>query len=184
MNFKLNKKKSVSIIITAYNEEKNISYFLNKLIKNLKNIDYEILIVNDCSNDNTYKLIKNFSKKNKNTKIINNTKNLGFGESFKKGVKLSKKKFIILLPGDGETNSRMIFNEFRKLNDYKTTLIFAWKNQKRSYFRKITSLIYTKLINLSFNTEFKYFNGPIFYNGNDLRKMNFQSKAFFKLKYC
>ena len=41
MNFKLT-KKSVSIIITAYNEEKNISYFLNKLIKNLKNIDYEI----------------------------------------------------------------------------------------------------------------------------------------------
>ena len=74
----------------------------------------------------------------------------------------------------------MIFNEFRKLNDYKTTLIFACKNQKRSYFRKITSLIYTKLINLSFNTEFKYFNGPIFYNGNDLRKMNFQSKSFFQ----
>lgn len=179
MNYEFINKKSVSVIVTAYNEEKNIFFFLKKLIKDLKNLDYEVIIVNDHSNDDTYKIIKNFSKKNRNIKIINNYKNLGYGGSFKKGVNLSKKNFIILLPGDGETNSRMIFKEFRSNKNYNNTLIFAWKSQNRTFLRKLLSFLYTKIINFSFNMKLKYINGPVFYNGNNLRKLNFYSKSFF-----
>ena len=135
MNNKSKFKKSVSIVLPAFNEQDNISYFLKVLLKNLKKIDYEIIIVNDFSSDNTLKIAETFSKKNKKIKIINNKKNLGFGGSFKEGVKFSKKENIIVLPGDGETNPKRIFQEFRNLKENKI-LIFSWKNQKKKNFKK------------------------------------------------
>ena len=174
-----NLKKSVSIVLPAYNEEENISYFLIELIKQLKKIDYEIIIVNDFSTDNTLQEVQPFKKKNKKIKILNNKKNLGFGGSFKEGVKVSKKNYIIVLPGDGETNSKMIFKEFNKLTDPDEILIFSWKNQRRKFLRKALSYLYTKIINFSFNLNFQYINGPIFYNSKDLKKLNFKSKSFF-----
>ena len=174
-----NFKKSVSIILPAYNEEHNISFFLKKLLKYLNNLDYEIIIVNDFSKDKTLKISKLFSKKNKKIKIINNKKNLGFGGSFKEGIKISKKDYIIVLPGDGETNPKMIFNEFKKLNNPNETLVFFWKNQKRKFLRKFLSFLYTKIINFSFNISSKYVNGPVFYKATELKKLNFSSKSFF-----
>ena len=178
MNNKSKFKKSVSIVLPAFNEQDNISYFLKVLLKNLKKIDYEIIIVNDFSSDNTLKIAKTFSKKNKKIKIINNKKNLGFGGSFKEGVKFSKKENIIVLPGDGETNPKRIFQEFRKLKENKI-LIFSWKNQKRKILRKVLSFLYTKIINFSFNLSFNYINGPVFYDTKELKKINFKSKSFF-----
>ena len=149
MKNKRKRKKSVSIVLPAFNEEDNISYFLTVLLKNLHDIDYEIIIINDYSTDNTLKIAKSFSKKNQKIKIINNKKNLGFGGSFKEGVKFSTKNYIIVLPGDGETNPKRIFKEFRKLKENKI-LIFSWKNQKRKVVRKLLSFLYTKIINFSF----------------------------------
>jgi glycosyltransferase involved in cell wall biosynthesis len=69
----------LSIIIPCYNEEKRISYTIDKLVYKLQtlHISYEIIIVNDGSTDKTKQIIYNFSKENKNIKIISYSQNKG-----------------------------------------------------------------------------------------------------------
>ena len=76
----------ISIVIPTLNEELNIKKTLKKLnsIKNFRN--YEYIIVDDNSSDNTEKEVNKF-KKVLNIKFVNNNKRLGLGYALKKGFK-------------------------------------------------------------------------------------------------
>ena len=60
----------LSIIIPSYNEEGNIKELNKKLINTLKDIDYELLYINDGSTDTTLEKIKEISKDNEFIKYI------------------------------------------------------------------------------------------------------------------
>ena len=68
------KKHSVSVIIAARNEEKNIGFLLTSLINQSYPLElYEIIVADDGSDDKTAQIINEFSQKHKNIKIINVT---------------------------------------------------------------------------------------------------------------
>ena len=72
------KKFKLSIVIPILNEASNLNILVEKIKTNLNNkIIYEIIFVDDNSNDNTKEIIKKIIKKNKN--IINNFKLLFWG---------------------------------------------------------------------------------------------------------
>ncbi len=86
----------VSIIIPIYNE---ILYTLNCLYsisKNIQNIEFEVIIINDNSTDET----KNLLEKIHNLKLINNKENLGFLKNINLGIAHSKAEFILILNND------------------------------------------------------------------------------------
>jgi len=90
----------ISLIIPAYNEEKNILRMLKKLRLLLKNEKdkWEILIINDGSTDNTLGILKNY--KPKFFKIISYKKNKGKGFAVKKGVKEATGDYICFIDSD------------------------------------------------------------------------------------
>jgi glycosyltransferase involved in cell wall biosynthesis len=78
--------KKISIIIALYNEEKTIIEILKNVIKTKKNnYDYEIIIINDGSNDNSLKLIE--QNPNLYNKLLNFENNKGKGFAVKEGLK-------------------------------------------------------------------------------------------------
>jgi len=94
--------KSISIIMPCYNYEKLIIKKVNKLIKKIKlyKLKYQIIIIDDCSNDNTFKKLKeNFSSK-KNIVIVKNPINSGKSYSIRRGLKISKHNYVILIDCD------------------------------------------------------------------------------------
>ena len=93
---------NVSIIIPCYNYEKKIINKFNTLQKKLKSSKYkfEIILINDGSQDNTLKKLKTLKKKNKNIKIINNKKNIGKSFSLIKGISKSKNLNIVIYDCD------------------------------------------------------------------------------------
>ena len=96
---------SISFIVTVYNEESTINIVYKniiKLVKFFKISNYEIIIVNDFSQDSSEKRILSLKKKNKKIKYIKHHKNLGMGATFKNGVMHAKKDYILLVPGDNE----------------------------------------------------------------------------------
>ena len=109
----------VSVIITAYNEEKFISRCLRSIIKqSLPHDKYEIIVVNDASNDKTSYALDSFGDA---IKVINNKKNIGLPASINKGIKIAKGKYIIRLDADDYVNLNYL--NFLKLfldfnNDY------------------------------------------------------------------
>tara|TARA_Y100000590_G_scaffold466160_1_gene640662 strand:+ start:433 stop:1161 length:729 start_codon:yes stop_codon:yes gene_type:complete len=94
--------KSISIIIPAYNYEKLIITKLRKIIKKIKKykIKYEIIIIDDCSQDSTFFLLQNFIKNKKNIYLLKNSQNKGKSYSVKKGLKISKYNHVIFIDCD------------------------------------------------------------------------------------
>ena len=87
----------ISFIIPCFNSEKIIQkkiYQLKKKMIHFNNIKYEIIIINDGSQDDTLKIIKKL--KSKNIKTISNSQNLGKSSSLIKGIKKSKFNKIII----------------------------------------------------------------------------------------
>lgn len=87
---------SISVIIPAYNEEENINYTLNKFANYLTMLKYtyEIIVVDDGSNDNTSLVVEDFIKKDKNVFLLKNGNNKGKGYAVKKGILNSRGQYI------------------------------------------------------------------------------------------
>ena len=98
-----------SIIIPVYNSESFLSTTIDSILKqNFKN--YEIILVDDCSTDNTNKLCKSYEKNFNNIKLIDKSINTGVGDSRNKGIKFSTGKYLIFVDSDdGLFNSSLFF---------------------------------------------------------------------------
>ncbi|MBP2073172.1 glycosyltransferase family 2 protein [Thermoanaerobacterium butyriciformans] len=83
----------ISVIIPAYNEEKNIKNVLY-VLKKINIID-EIIVVNDGSTDDTEKVVSLFE-----VKLINLRTNLGKGAAVKRGIQAANGDFLVLLDAD------------------------------------------------------------------------------------
>lgn len=87
----------ISVVMAAYNEEKflkeSIESILNQTFK-----DFELIIINDCSTDNSLEIMKSYN--DKRIRIIDNQKNVGFLKSRNKALKIARGKYIAILDGD------------------------------------------------------------------------------------
>jgi glycosyltransferase involved in cell wall biosynthesis len=96
----------ISIIVPAFNEESTISIIVDKLLNLylVNNIKKEIIIVNDCSSDNTEHLIQNIIKSNPTAEIIyiKHEKNLGKGAAIHSGIKNATGDYLIIQDADLE----------------------------------------------------------------------------------
>ena len=95
----------LSVIIPAYNEEPNFKKgTIDQVPKYLEkqNYTYEILVVDDGSEDNTAKLAADFAKKHQNIKVINNP-HQGKAETVKTGVLAANGKYILFTDFDQAT---------------------------------------------------------------------------------
>lgn len=95
----------LSVIIPVYNEEKRIHKILeaaNNYFSH-QSYDYEIIVVNDGSSDNTTEVVKRFKEKIKNLKLINNKKNHGKGWVVKQGMLAALGKFRLFADADNST---------------------------------------------------------------------------------
>lgn len=96
----------LSIVIPAYNEEKTIHLILNKIkaVQLINQIQKEIIIVNDCSKDNTKQAIENYMQANAelNIRLFNQEYNQGKGAALHKGISLATGECLIIQDADLE----------------------------------------------------------------------------------
>ena len=141
----------LSIVIPLFNEElniKNLFYEIIDLITSHNHIyKFELILINDCSSDQTLKVINKIKDENNfDILIINNKKNIGQSLSLIKGIKSSKYDNIISIDGDGQNNPK----DLKKLiKVYKTENIdlVGGIRVKRvdSFLKKISSKIANKI---------------------------------------
>jgi glycosyltransferase involved in cell wall biosynthesis len=107
--------KKLSIIIPAYNESKTIHLILNKIqsVNLLNNIEKEIIIINDCSNDDTEEVILNYIKINPDLTInyFKHEINKGKGAALHTGIQNATGEYLVIQDADLEYDP----NEYNKL---------------------------------------------------------------------
>ncbi|HOL48184.1 MAG TPA: glycosyltransferase family 2 protein [bacterium] len=111
-------KYDLSIIIPVYNEEEAIIKVINNIRNDLanKNINYEIIIVNDGSTDKTCELLEN--TKIENLKIINLPYNKGYGAALKTGIIKAESENICIIDADDTYPTNMIYELYKDINKY------------------------------------------------------------------
>lgn len=140
--------KNFSIIIPVYNESKNIISLLNEIKNTLKNknIIFEVIIVDDCSIDESVKIIKEYMKTSigqLNLKLISNSANQGQSFSIKEGIKISTYDTVVTIDGDGQNNPNDInkLAQFYFLNENLSLVGGLRKNRQDSFIKKFSSKI-------------------------------------------
>lgn len=107
--------KKLSIIIPVFNEENTVLRILEvlKQINLINDIDKELVIVDDCSSDNSFSFLKDFANRNKDIdiNIYKHEKNQGKGAAIRTGIKNSTGDYIIVQDADLEYDP----NEFNLL---------------------------------------------------------------------
>tara|TARA_B100001109_G_C18821165_1_gene454595 strand:+ start:622 stop:1299 length:678 start_codon:yes stop_codon:yes gene_type:complete len=115
------KSVKVSVIISAFNEEKYIGRCLRSLINQSMNHDeYEIIVINDGSTDKTAYALDNFKSPKEDLikiNLITNKTNLGLPSSLNKGIVSAKGKYIVRVDADDFVN----FNFLKFLSFYLDT---------------------------------------------------------------
>jgi len=92
-------KPLVSVILPTFNRAEYIKKSIESvLIQNYEN--FELIVVNDGSIDNTLNIISNFAKKDPRIKIINNKVNIGLAKSLNKGIKKANGKYVARIDDD------------------------------------------------------------------------------------
>lgn len=145
----------LSVIIPAYNEEKRIEKTLLSIYQYLakQNYDYEILVVNDGSNDRTSEVVSNLKEKIKNLILINNKENRGKGYVVKQGMLEAKGKLRLFMDADNSTTIDHLekFYPYLKENGGDYDIVIASigiKGAKVAYGEKFYKRIFGKLGNL------------------------------------
>ncbi|MFC1700334.1 glycosyltransferase family 2 protein [Patescibacteria group bacterium] len=94
-----NKKPLVSVIMPAYNTKKYIAEAIESILnQTYKNIEF--IILDDCSTDKTWEIIRSYVKKDSRIVAVRNSKNLNIALCRNKGISLSKGKYIIWADSD------------------------------------------------------------------------------------
>ena len=200
-----------SIVIPIFNEAKNIGFLLEEIKKSLENFkNYEIILVNDASTDETIEVINKIN--NKNIKIIFNVENKGQSFSICEGIKNSSYETIITIDGDGQNDPADIpklYNFYTQNNDIK--LVGGIRKNRKDSLTKITSSKIAnyirskilkdgckdtgcslKIFNKKIFLSFPFFNGihrflPALYRGNGYKTafldVNHRKRIYGSSKY-
>ncbi|MBN2664541.1 MAG: glycosyltransferase [Bacteroidales bacterium] len=122
----------ISILIPARNEEKNISNILNNILaQNYKN--FEVIVFNDMSEDNTKNIVENFTKTDSRIKLINSQKLpegwLGKNNACFEMSKVAKGDYFLFLDADITIGDDVIFNTLNHIKFYKLNLLSIFPKQ-------------------------------------------------------
>ena len=101
----------ISVIIPCFNEEKTITNLVGRVLKSLINMNKQIVIVDDCSTDNTFKILQELSALDKSINIVSHSSNQGKGAAIRTALLSVTGDIVIIQDADLEYNP----SEFPKL---------------------------------------------------------------------
>jgi len=117
----------LSLIIPCYNEESTIENCVERVrkITNNQNLDLEIIIVNDCSTDNSAEKLKDISAKYPEIKIFTHEKNKGKGAALRTGLVAATGDFVGIQDADDEYNPIEYLELLKPLIENKADVVYG-----------------------------------------------------------
>jgi glycosyltransferase involved in cell wall biosynthesis len=133
----------LSFIIPCYKSSGTIKTVIDEIIMTVasrENYDYEIILVNDCSPDNTIEVLKKLSE-NYKIKVIDLAKNFGQHAALMAGFNYFTGDVVICLDDDGQTPANDVFSLIDKLDQGYDVVYAKYNHKKHSFFRNFGSSV-------------------------------------------
>jgi dolichol-phosphate mannosyltransferase len=177
------KSMEISIVVPLYNEEKNIRLMHDRLVSSILKIssNFEIIYVNDGSNDNSFLELLKLSDEDERVKYINFSRNFGHQIAVTAGLDYSKGAAVVIIDGDLQDPPEVI-PEMYALYKEGFEVVYGQRliRKGESFFKKITAKYFYRIlkkitnINIPVDTgDFRLIDRKIV---NDLKNMPEQNK--------
>lgn len=173
---------SLTIAIPAYNEEEALPFVVKDILRNGPRLlsDFEILIINDGSTDNTGVIADKFAKKNKKIRVIHQS-NGGYGRAMLRGIKEARKEFIAYMPADGQFLVRDMIYCLPHMKN--ADLILGARGSRADYstYRLILSYSYLVILRILFGISYQDVNWLTMWRTKNVQKLTISSRGIFLL---
>ncbi len=150
-------KPEISIIIPAYNEAEGIRATIDELLSFVEKRNWEILVVNDGSTDETLSILSEFES----LKIVNHPVNKGYGASLKTGIENASADTVVFFDGDGQHNPEDIPKLLGKLPGADMVVGQRLKGSSGVWVRKPGKWVLGKVANFLANRKIPDLNSGL-----------------------
>jgi glycosyltransferase involved in cell wall biosynthesis len=116
----------LSIVMPVYNGEKTVARAIESMITQTYS-DFEFIIIDDCSRDQTSQILQNFQAKDRRIKILRNQTNLGIAASLNKGILEARGDWIVRMDDDDESLPDRIAKQVKFIQTNPDLDIFGGK---------------------------------------------------------
>ncbi|MDH4239807.1 MAG: glycosyltransferase family 2 protein [Phycisphaerae bacterium] len=166
------KSVSISVFFPCYNEQGNVARTVQNALDVLENLktDFEVIIVDDGSRDDTAKIADEIAAQNNRVKVVRHPTNLGYGAALQSGFKAAKKELVFYTDGDGQFDIKEMPPLLPLMEKFDIVSCYRL-NRKDPIVRKLNGWAWTKLVCFVFGMKirdidcaFKLFKTKIFEN--------------------
>lgn len=136
--------KTVSFIIPCYRSEHTLPHVIAEIENTMKGMEqycYEILLINDCSPDNTFGVIRNLCSQNERIKGISFARNFGQHAALMAGLRHSSGDYVVCLDDDGQTPADEVGKLLDKLEEGYDAVYAKYEHKQHSAFRNLGSKV-------------------------------------------
>ena len=148
----------LSVVVSVYNEEESLEIFWSETEKHLRELDvkYEVIFVNDGSNDRSKDILRELSLNNKNIKVINFSKNFGHEAAMISGIDYSRGDALICLDADLQHPPSKIGEMVQKCREgYEVVTMMRTANEDAGLVKKVTSYLFYHILNMLSVVQFE-----------------------------
>jgi glycosyltransferase involved in cell wall biosynthesis len=140
--------KLISIIIPAYNEEKNVPLIFSALCKELKDYNIQTIFVDDGSQDSTLQELKHLADSNDSVKFISFSRNFGHQKAIMAGLNVAKGDIVISMDCDMQHPVEVIKELLKRWGEGYEIVHTIRKDKNTPFFKRLTGRFFYRLINI------------------------------------
>lgn len=148
--------ESLTVFFPVYNEAENIPLLIDSASKIIPNFakDYEMIIINDGSTDQSQEIAEDLIKNKKKWRLVSHQRNLGYGEVLKTGIKEAKKEWLFFTDGDLQFDLKELAIFLPYTKDYQAIIGYRQKRAE-GFPRSLNARLFKTYIDLLFRLHVK-----------------------------
>lgn len=137
---------SLSLFFPCYNEEANIGTMIEQAVKVGEDygVDYEVVVVDDGSRDNSSNVVNIWTKKNPRVRLVRHEVNKGYGAALRTGLESVRKELVFLADGDNQFHVAEIEKLFSKIDSCDAVVGYRLNRQDK-FLRRLNGRLWTWL---------------------------------------
>ena len=147
--------KSLSVFFPVWNEGEALPGVIERALRAMEGLglaDYEVIIVNDGSTDNTAAITQRWAARNKHVRVVNHAQNLGYGAALSSGFAAARYEWTAYTDGDGQFDLKDISRFIEPAT--RVDVVLGYRRKRNDHFgRSANAWVWGRLVRIVLGLE-------------------------------